>query len=62
MAYKAPKYGKMCPKIVDVSNFWTCFAIFRYLRGPIVVISAQILVEEILNFEMSTQTSKSDKN
>ena len=25
----------MCPKIADISDFWTCFAIFRYLRGAL---------------------------
>ena len=61
-ASKAPENGKTCLKIADVGNFWTCFAIFKCFRGLLVVISAQILVEEVLCFEMSTQTSKSDKN
>ena len=55
------KMAKTCPKIANVSNFCTYFAIFRCLRGTLVVISAQILVEEVLNFNMNTQTSKSDK-
>ena len=55
--YKAPKNGKMCPKIADVGDFWTCFAILRYLRGPLVAI-----LEQVISFKMSGQTSKSDKN
>ena len=35
---------------------------FGTLESSLVAISAQIVVEEILSFEMSTQTSKSDKN
>ena len=54
-AFKAPKNGKMCPKIGDVNDF-------RYLRGHLVAIWAQILVEQVIGFDMSTQTSKSDKN
>ena len=37
----------MCPKIVNIGNFQTHFAILRYLRGPLVAILAQILVEEL---------------
>ena len=48
--------------IADVSDFRTRFAILRYLRGPLVAILAQILVEQVISFEMSGQTSKSDKN
>ena len=61
-AYKAPKNGKTCPKIANVGNFWIHFAIFRCFRGPLVAIWAQSLVEEVLSFKMSTQTSKLDKN
>ena len=61
-AYKAPKNGKICLKIADIGNFWTHFTILRYLRGPLVAILAQILVEQAPSFEMSGQTSKSDKN
>ena len=53
--------AKMCPKVADVGNFWTCFAIFRCLIGPLVAILVQTLVEEVLSFEMSGQTSESDK-
>ena len=56
------KMAKTCPEVANVCNFWTHFAIFGYLRGLLVTMSAQILVEEILSFEMSIQTSKSDKN
>ena len=42
--------------------FGHLFAGFGYLRGPLVAMSAQILVEEVLSFEISTQTSKSDNN
>ena len=52
----------MCPKIADVCNFWTHFAILKYFGGHLVAILAQILVEQVLSFKMSTQTSKSDKN
>ena len=51
----------MCPKIADIGNFQTHFAIFRCLIGPLVAILAQILVEQVISFEMSGQTSKSDK-
>ena len=61
-AYNAAKNGKMCPKIADVGDFQTHFAILRYLRGPLVAILAQILVEQVISFEMSGQKSKSDKN
>ena len=59
--------AKTCPKITNikianVGNFWTHFAVFRYLRGLLVAILAQLLVEEALSFKMSTQTSKLDKN
>ena len=37
-------------------------ACFLHLTGPLVAISAQILVEEVISFQMSTQTSKSVKN
>ena len=51
----------MCPKIANIGNFQTCFAIFRYLIGPLVEKLLHILVQEILSFEMSGQTSKLDK-
>ena len=54
-ASKVPKNGKMCPKIAKNHRF-------GHLRGPLVAISAQILVEQVISFEMSTETSKSDKN
>ena len=60
--YKVPKNGKMCPKIANVGNFRTHLVILRYLRGPLVAILAQILVELVISFKMSGQTSKSDKN
>ena len=59
---KLPLGASKAPKIANVANFWTCFAIFRCLRGPLVAQLLQILVEEVIIFEMSTQTSKSDKN
>ena len=49
-------------KIANNTDFWTHFAIFRCLIGPLVAIWAQILVEHVISFEMSTETSKLDKN
>ena len=54
--------AKMCPKIANIGNVGTRFAIFRCLIGPLVAILVQIHVEEVLSFEMSGQTSKLDKN
>ena len=53
-ACKALKNGKNVLKIVDISTFWT-------LVGPLVAIWVQILVEEVISFEVNGQTSKSDK-
>ena len=57
-----PKNGKTCPKIADIGNFQTHFAVLRYFGVHLVAILAQILVEQVLSFTMSTQTSKLDKN
>ena len=54
--------AKTCPKIANSSNFWTDFCHFGYLIGPLVVISAHILVEEVISFKISGATSKMDKN
>ena len=50
------------------TRIWTNFATrepIRYLRmakhGPLVAILAHILVEQVISFKMSGQTSKSDK-
>ena len=55
----------ICPiahvPIFDVGDFCTCFAIFRCFIGPLVAKLVHILVEQIISFEMSGQTSKSDK-
>ena len=60
-ASKVPLNGKTCPKIANIGNFWTCFPIFRCLIGPLVVKLLHILVEQVLSFKMSGQTSKLDK-
>ena len=41
-------------KIVDIGTF-------QALAGPLVAILVHILVEQVISFEMSGQTSKSDK-
>ena len=57
-----PLGASKAPKIADDANFWTCFATFRCLIGLLVAKLLQMLVEEVISFEMSTQTSKLDKN
>ena len=59
---KLPLGASKAPKIVDDANFWTRFAIFRCLIGPLVAKLLQILVEQVISFKMSTETSKLDKN
>ena len=41
-------------KIADIDTFWT-------LAGPLVAKLLHILVEQVISFEMSGQTSKLDK-
>ena len=41
----------MCPKIAEIRHF-------GHLRDPLVAIWAQILVEQVISFKMSTETSK----
>ena len=57
-----PLGASKAPKIANDADFWTHFAIFRCLIGPLVAKLLQILVEQVISFEMSTETSKSDKN
>ena len=60
-AYKAPKCGKNMSENCRSVIFGHIFAIFRCLRGQLVAILAQILVEEVLSFDLHGLTSKSDK-
>ena len=54
--YKAPKMAKTCQKLL----FWHVFAVFRCLIGPLVTKFFHILVGEVLSFDLSSLTSKSD--
>ena len=56
-------FGSLGPALEeeDIGNFRTHFAIFRYLIGPLVANLLHILVEQVLSFEISTQTSILDK-
>ena len=49
----------MCPKIADIGDIWHIFAILKCFRG---LWMAEILVEDVLSYKISTQTSKLDKN
>ena len=49
--------AKICPNIADVGDFWTRFAFFRCLIGPLVAKLLHILVEQVISFKMSGQTS-----
>ena len=57
-----PIRGPKMPKNVDISSFWSVFAIFDQFRGVLSLPNLTYLVEEILSFEMSGVTSKSVKN
>ena len=56
------KIAKMCQKLPKLAIFRHIFAILGYLRGPLVVKLLHILVEEVISFDLSGLTSKSDKN
>ena len=64
-ATKGPiRYLKMAnhvQKLPTLVIFGHVFAISRCLRGLLVAKSLHILVEQVISFEMSSQTSKSDK-
>ena len=53
--------AKHVQKLPTLAIFGHIFAIIRYLGGPLVAKLLHILVEQVLSFEMSGQTSKSDK-
>ena len=48
--------------MAEMAIFGHVSAVFGPLKDPLVSIWAQILVEQVISFEMSTQTSKSDMN
>ena len=56
-AYKSQK----CAENRQLAIFGHVFAIFRCLIGPLVAKFLQILVEEIISFDLHGHTSKSDK-
>ena len=56
-----PLGASKAPKIAVDANFWLHFAIFRCLIGLLVENLIQILVEQVISFKMSTETSKLDK-
>ena len=48
---------KMCQN----HQHWHIFAILRHLIGSLLVILLDILVEEVISFDLHGHTSKSDK-
>ena len=55
------KIAKMCQKLLTLTIFGHVFAIFRYIRCPLVVKLLRILVEEVISFKISGVTSKLDE-
>ena len=53
--------AKCVQKLLTLAIFGQVFAIIMYLGGLLVAKLLHILVEQVISFEMSGQTSKSDK-